>query len=283
MIRLTGLAGLTAGGGGWNHAWRGAASLLALMSVLVLVLVCGTTGCSTKAAKKGSGAAEKLPAIDPSTAFAVDEDRIAVSSPTGWTRLPRSKDCLVKYQPGSKKSYPKILVTAAAAPEGFAQVTPENHKDFAAGIAAGVQEALGKSKPLKKPVAIPIGPHLGVAWGIPGSVKVDGIQEPIDRWSYAVVIGGRMYTVEARAPKGKVDDAAKSFAKAMAAALAPPSAAAAAEETVAEDKPAGEVSPLDALGSLPTGDEATVEAKPIEETPAEETPAEEKPADEDAK
>ncbi|MEI8227547.1 MAG: hypothetical protein WCH77_04720 [Planctomycetota bacterium] len=272
LIRLTGLAGLaglTAGGGGWNHAWRGAASLLALMSVLV----CGTTGCSTKAAKKGSGAAEKLPAIDPSTAFAVDEDRIAVSSPTGWTRLPRSKDCLVKYQPGPKKSYPKILVTAAAAPEGFVQVTPENHQDFAAGIAAGVQEALGKSKPLKKPVAIPIGPHLGVAWGIPGSVKVDGIQEPIDRWSYAVVIGGRMYTVEARAPKGKVDDAAKSFAKAMAAALAPPSAAAAAEETVAEDKPAGEVSPLDALGSLPTGDEATAEAKP----------AETKPADEDAK
>jgi hypothetical protein len=99
---------------------------------------------------------------------------------------------------------------------------------------------------------------------------VDGIQEPIDRWSYAVVIGGRMYTVEARAPKGKVDDAAKSFAKAMAAALAPPSAAAAAEETVAEDKPAGEVSPLDALGSLPTGDEATAEAKPAETQPAEE-------------
>jgi ABC-type nitrate/sulfonate/bicarbonate transport system substrate-binding protein len=57
---------------------------------------------------------------------------------------------------------------------------------------------------------------------------------------------------------------------AMAAALAPPSAAAAAEETVAEDKPAGEVSPLDALGSLPTGDEATAEAKPAETKPAEE-------------
>jgi len=264
LIRLTGLAGLTTGGGGWNHAWRGAASLLALMSVLVLV--CGTAGCSAKTARKASGgAAEKLPTIDPSTAFAVDEGRIAVASPTGWTRLPRSKDCLVKYQPGPKKSYPKILVMAAPAPEGFAEVTPENHQDFAAGIAAGVQEALGKSKPLKKPVAIPIGPHLGVAWGIPGSVKVDGINESIDRWSYAVVIGGRMYTVEARAPKGKIDDAAKSVAKAMAAALAPPSAAASPAETVADDKPAGEVSPLDALGSLPTGDEATAETKPAEE------------------
>ena len=55
--------------------------------------------------------------------------------------------------------------------------------------------------------------------------KVDGISEPIERWSYAVVIGDRMYTVETRAPKGKVDDAAKAAAKAVAAALAPPMAA----------------------------------------------------------
>ncbi|MEI8371023.1 MAG: hypothetical protein WCJ31_21565 [Planctomycetia bacterium] len=267
------MTGTIGGGGVWGQAWRGVACLLALL------IAVGTAGCSAKTAKKASsGAAEKLPTIDPSTAFAVDEGRISVASPTGWTRLPRSKDCLVKYQPGPKKSYPKILVMAAPAPEGFAEVTPENHKDFAAGIAAGVQEALGKSKPLKKPVATPIGSHLGVAWGIPGSVNVDGIKEPIDRWSYAVVIGGRLYTVEARAPKGKVDDAAKSVAKAMAAALGPPSAAASSAETVADEKPAGEASPLDALNSLPTGDEA----KPADAKESE-PPAEEKPAEEDKK
>ncbi|NDC53057.1 MAG: hypothetical protein EBZ74_01910 [Planctomycetia bacterium] len=83
---------------------------------------------------------------------------------------------------------------------------------------------------MKKPAAVKIGPHLGVFWGIPGSAKVDGISEPIERWSYAVVIGGRMYTVEARAPKGKIDDAAKAAAKAVAAALAPPTAATATAE-----------------------------------------------------
>jgi hypothetical protein len=228
-------------------------------------------GCSAKTTTKKSKAAADVPAIDPSTAFAVDEGRIAVSSPTGWTRLPRQKDCLVKYQPGPKKSYPKVLVTAAPAPEGLESITEENQKEFVSGIAAGVKQALGDASPLQKPVAAKIGDHFGVAWGIPGVVKTDGMQETIERWSYAVVIGGRMYTVEARAPKGKIDAAGKAAAKAMAAALAPPSANAASAPAAADgaETPAGEASPLDALGSL-----TAEEAKPAEEKPAAAEPAE---------
>ena len=226
------------------------------VACLLVLLVFTGGGCSGKTKKAGvkSAAGEKLPPVDVETALAVDVGKIAVASPTGWTRLPRSKDCLVKYQPGPKKSYPKILVTAADAPEGFAEVTAENQKDFAAGIGAGLEQSLGKSKPLKKAAPVKIGPHLGATWGIPGSVKVDGIAEPIERWSYAVVIGGRMYTVEVRAPKGKVDDAAKVAAKAVAAALAPPQADTPAEEAAAE-APTGEASPLDALSApAPTED-----------------------------
>jgi hypothetical protein len=40
-----------------------------------------------------------------------------------------------------------------------------------------------------------------------------------------VVLGGRLYTVEARAPKGKVDDDAKAAAKAVAATLYRPEGA----------------------------------------------------------
>ena len=235
--------------------WCGVACLLAL------VLVCDASGCSGKAKKSGTkgASAEKLPPVDLETALAVDDGRIAVASPTGWTRLPRTKDCLVKYQPGPKKSYPKILVTAADAPDGFAEVTAENQKDFAAGIGAGLEQSLGKSKPLKKAAPVKVGPHLGATWGIPGSVKVDGIAEPIERWSYAVVIRGRMYTVEVRAPKGKVDEAAKVAAKAVAAALAPPQADTPAE-TAAEESPSGEASPLDALSTpAPATDPAPAE------------------------
>lgn len=242
------------------QAWR-----RIVVCALACVVLLGMGGCGGKPKKSKAGGgttSEKLPAVDLDTALAVDDGRIAVASPSGWTRLPRSKDYLVKYQPGPKKSYPKILVTAEAAPAGFAEVTADNHQAFAAGIAEGVAQALGKAKPLKKAAAVKVGPHLGVLWGSPGSAKVDGISEPIERWSYAVVIGGRMYTVEARAPKGKVDDAAKAAAKAVAAALAPPTAATASDEAPAEATPAGEAaSPLDALTPPP----AAEEAKPTEE------------------
>ena len=249
--------------GGTNstmQAWR-----RIVVCALACVVLLGMGGCGGKPKKSKAGGgttSEKLPAVDLDTALAVDDGRIAVASPSGWTRLPRSKDYLVKYQPGPKKSYPKILVTAEAAPAGFAEVTADNHQAFAAGIAEGVAQALGKAKTLKKAAAVKVGPHLGVLWGSPGSAKVDGISEPIERWSYAVVIGGRMYTVEARAPKGKVDDAAKAAAKAVAAALAPPTAATASDEAPAEATPAGEAaSPLDALTPPP----AAEEAKPTEE------------------
>ena len=93
--------------------------------LLLVCLVCsgcfgivGAGGCGGKPTKKSGGGTvgEKLPAVDLDTALAVDEGRIAVASPAGWTRLPRTKDCVVKYQPGPKKTYPKILVTAEVAP-----------------------------------------------------------------------------------------------------------------------------------------------------------------------
>lgn len=245
----------------------------ALACLLASALIAPAGGCSSKATTKKksapAAAAAEAVMIDPSTAFVVDEGRIAVSSPAGWTRLPRQKDCLVKYQPGPKKPYPKVLVTAAPAPEGFGEITEENQKEFVAGIAAGMKQSLGDASPLQKPAAVKIGDHLGAAWGIPGTIKTDGMAEKIERWSYAVVIGGRMYTVEALAPKGKMDAAGKAAAKAMAAAIAPPSAKAAPEPAAA-----GGASPLDALSSL-----AAEEEKPAEEKPAEEKPAEAKPAE----
>lgn len=239
---------------------------------LVCLVLTGGAGCGGKAKKKakpgGGTTSEKLPAIDLDTALAVDDGRIAVASPTGWTRLPRTKECLVKYQPGPKKTYPRILVTAEAAPADFPEVTADNHQAFAAAVAEGVAATLGKAKPLKKAAAVKVGSHLGAFWGSPGSAKVDGISEPIERWSYAVVIGGRMYTVEARAPKGKIDDAAKAAAKAVAAALAPPSATTATDESPADAAPAGEGSALDALAPPPAADAAAPEEKPAD-APAE--------------
>ncbi len=209
--------------------------LKCLCSILLALIFLEAGGCSGKAVKKkgapaGSGdgdTKETLPAIDLDTAIPVDDGKIRVASPIGWTRSSRSKDYLVRFLPGPKKSYPSISVTVADPPNGFDAITDQNQQQFVDGIAAGLEGDFsknGKSSLLKKPVGMQLGPHLGAAWAAPGTAKVSGLNEPIERWVYAVVIGGRMYTVEARAPKGKVDAAAKMAAKAVAGGLAVPTA-----------------------------------------------------------
>jgi hypothetical protein len=62
---------------------------------------------------------------------------------------------------------------------------------------------------------------------------VGGLSEPIERFAYGVVLGGRLYTVETRAPKGKLDDDAKAAAKAVAATLFRPDGAPVGQPEVA--------------------------------------------------
>ena len=222
---------------------------------LLLVMLLTAAGCTQSAGKKstpvadgaGAGAAVadgETEGVDFDTAIAVDEERVDVCSPTGWTRGPQSKSYLVKFIPSRKKTYPSIVVMAADAPEGIAEVDAGTQKDFVAAIdasLAGTYSKNGKSTLLKKPTAARLGPHFGATWSAPATINVDGMKETIDRTSYAAVIGGRMYTVEVRAPKGKLDGEGRAAARAVAAALAPPGAeeaAPAAEEAAPAAEPA---------------------------------------------
>jgi len=164
--------------------------------------------------------------VDPDTPTVADEDRIAIFSPTGWTRAAQSKDNLVKFVPSRRKTYPAIVVLAADAPGDLEEVDPEDHKTFVTAVAASLAKTFvknGKSTLVKKATPLQLGDHLGVTWSAPATVKVDGVAESIDRVSYAVVLESRMYTVEVRAPKGKLEenDGIKA-AKAVAAALRHP-------------------------------------------------------------
>ena len=165
---------------------------------------------------------------------------------------------LVKYVPGRKKTFPSIVVLAADAPEGIDEVDASNQKTFVASIAASLAETYsknGKSTLTKKPAAVRLGQHFGATWSAPATIKVDGLKESIDRASYAVVMGGRMYTVEVRAPKGRLDAAGHAAAKAVAAGLAPPPTA----EEPAEEPPATEAKPAT---------DAAPAAEPAAEKPA---------------
>lgn len=168
-----------------------------------------------------------LPAgVDPDTPTITDGERIAVFAPKEWARAAQSKDQLVKFTPSRRKTYPSIVVLASDVPGDFEEVDPDDQKKFVAAVAASLAKTYtknGKSTLLKKPAPIRLGEHLGATWSAPATVKVDGVPESIDRISYAIVIAGRMYTVEVRAPKGKLEenDGVK-LAKAVAEALRQP-------------------------------------------------------------
>ena len=203
-----------------------------LAAALLLVAAgCGGKTAKKKAKKAAGGAAapvvveEKLPDINADSALTVDGGRLAVSSPQGWARGPRSKDYLVRYTPAAQKTYPSITVTSTDPPAGFTEVTPATHADFVQAIAAGLAETFtedGKSTLVKQPAAVTIGSHLGVAYAAPGRAKVGSIEEAIDRSFLAIVVNGRLVTVEARAAKGKLDDKGRLTAKAVAAAISAP-------------------------------------------------------------
>ena len=197
--------------------------------VALLAVPAGGVGCSaasTPPAPRPAVAVAVGP-TDPESAIVVDDGRVAVCSPRGWSRSPRSDDYLVRYTPGPQKTFPAVVVTAADAPGGIVAVTPENHADVVAAVAADLAATFsreGRSTLLKKPTAVKLGGHLGVAWTAPGTAKVGGLKQPIERSCVAVVVAGRMITVEARAPKGKLDDEGIAAARGVAAAIAPPAA-----------------------------------------------------------
>lgn len=224
---------------------RGAAELHWPSAVMVIVMAVASAGCG--GTKKdgpqaaGGGPAAPDPAavpIDPDTAITVDAGRISVASPTGWSRAERSKDYIVKYQPGRKKVFPAIIVTAADAPAGLAAVTAENHAEFAAALATRMSNAEGRAA-ATKPAAVTLGQHFGAAWSMPAAAKAAGTKAAIDQQCYAVIVGERMYTITATAPKGKLDAAAKATARAVAAAIGPPAPAPAPLEApaAADEKP----------------------------------------------
>jgi len=220
---------------------------------------------TTQEAAAGRETAGPLAPVDPLTKMTLDGGRVDVFSPQGWFRAPRSSSYLVRYTPGPQKTHPTVTVLAADPPAGTTTVTAGNHADFVAAVAAG----LDAGSFVKKPAALEIGPHLGAAWVSKGEAKVSGLTQPVERSHVAVVVGGRMYTVEAEAPKGRVDAASRAAARAVAAALvaAAPAEPAPAEPAAPEAAPA-EPKPAEPAPSEPAaGPPASSEPAPAQPEP----------------
>jgi hypothetical protein len=197
-----------------------------IVAAHLLVLAALLVGCSSQegaapAAGDKPGSAG-LPGLDPASRLDLDNGRVSVFSPQGWRRASRSYDYLVRYQSTPQLPYPAVVVLAADPPEGFAEVTADNHAAFVEAIAAGLTEGDGKGV-VRKPARAKVGTHHAVSWAAGGEAKLDGTPKKIERDCTAVVVAGRLYTVEAWAPRGKLSDAGRAAARAVAAALAVPS------------------------------------------------------------
>jgi len=197
-----------------------------IVAAHLLILAALLVGCSgqdgaapTAGDKPGSAG---LPGLDPASRLDLDNGRVSVFSPQGWRRASRSYDYLVRYQSTPQLPYPAVVVLAADPPEGFAEVTADNHAAFVEAIGARLAEGEGKGL-VRKPARAKVGPHHAVSWAAGGEAKLDGTPKKIERDCTAVVVAGRLYTVEAWAPRGKLSDAGRAAARAVAAALAVPS------------------------------------------------------------
>jgi hypothetical protein len=194
-----------------------------IVALPLLGLAAWLAGCSDSAPDKGKPAAAPLAELDPASRLDLDGGRVSVFSPQGWRRAPRSYDYLVRYQSAPQLPYPAIVVLAADPPEGLAEVTADNHAAFVEAIAAQLAAGEGTAI-IRKPARATLGPHHAVSWAAGGEATLDGTSKKIERDCTAVVVGGRLYTVEAWAPRGKLTAAGRAAARAVAEALAVPTA-----------------------------------------------------------
>lgn len=229
-----------------------------MLLLVLLAVVAGGCGSGGKKTKKAKADKPIVPAeVDTDAAIGVDEGRITVAPPMGWKREPKSKDYLARYVPGGGRTYPSVTVLGGDPPAGITAVDSEGHAAFVAAVAESLAGQFtgpdGKSILLRKPVAVELGPHKAVVWTAPGTAKVDGLSQTIERSCAAVVVAGRMYTVEARAPKGKLDDAGRAAGRGVAAGIAPveEAAPAPAEPAPADDPAAPPAEPAAEPGEKP--------------------------------
>ena len=248
--------------------------VLVMLACLVSLVGCSGGDADTKAGGGGTGkSAAATPGIDSNSGLDLDGNRVRAFSPAGWRRAPKSYDYLVRYQSTPQLPFPSVVIVAADPPEGFAEVTKANQADFVAAVAARLAgESGGEGQPglLRPPAAVRVGPHHAAGWSAPGEAKLDGLPKKIERECTAVVVDGRLYTIEAWAPRGKLDEKARAAARAVTAALAVPSLDPVESLVPVEPAPAAEPST-----PVPTPDvPADAQAQPAAEPPAEPAAAE---------
>lgn len=175
--------------------WRNA-ELGTLLVLSVAILGCGDSKKPTgKPAAPAAVNTTQLPELgDPIPML--DDGRIDVAPPKGWTVPARSNKFVVRFQQRTDSLYPTIIITAddySAVPD----VSEENVNEFAKKLAA--EESLGTVKPIQ------VGSFVGVTYRKQGREK-DSLNKILERLFLDTAVAGRKYSIELRTREGSLPE-----------------------------------------------------------------------------
>ncbi len=168
-------------------------------------------GCGGEAAKSSSSKPKKvvadvkgLPALA-SYIPNLDDGRVEIAPPKGWSVPSRSSEHLIRFKSSDKSEYPSIIVTVDDF-EDVLDVTKENAAEFTKALAAVFAEEESTAKVAKVMLPIEIGSFGGATYRRKGSARYGLKKISLDRLFVDTVVGGRRYSFELRTRTGSVDE-----------------------------------------------------------------------------
>jgi len=132
----------------------------------------------------------------------LDNGRLDVAPPEGWTLGSRSKGYVVRFLRSDQEQYPMILVTGEDY-QGPLDVSSDNVEDFARRIKE--EESVGG--PVEP---IVVGRFVGVTYRKRGK-EPRSVNRILERLLVETIVAGRKYGVELRAREGRLDEAKESL------------------------------------------------------------------------
>ena len=132
----------------------------------------------------------------------LDNGRLDVAPPEGWTLGSRSKGYVVRFLRSGQGQYPMILVTGKDY-QGPREISADNVDDFA----QRVKEEESVSGPVEP---IVVGRFVGVTYRKRGK-EPRSVNRILERLLIVTVVAGRKYGVELRAREGRLDEAKQSL------------------------------------------------------------------------
>ncbi len=188
---------------------------ICLATVGMVLLGVWAAGCGGPGGSASSGSSQPLvvgggelpslggyiPPLDPEVP-GLDENRLKVPFPKGWTSPPRTGQVLVWFKESKQHDYPQILVTVEEF-ESVMNVDASTVSEFVQALSAHLHK---KNPNVKIPVsAICVGDRYGALYRRLARTKSQFTETELERLVIETVVDGRKYAFELRSYPGHAE------------------------------------------------------------------------------